>query len=98
MLSILFVFHSIDGLRSLCAIIHIMSIGKKAERMGSRLDLSEFLLNEEDAFAILTKSTTCFEKFYYSLAINDLLFLVGFILLHLWRISFAGDSCSQSIL
>lgn len=66
--------------------------------MGSFMDLSDFLLAEEHPFSTLTKSKTTFERFYYSLVFNDLLFMLGFMLLHFWRVSDGGESCSKDIL
>ena len=88
----LLVYHALDAVRSGCALVFVCTINNNIRQYYERINTSDDLLAAKSGCA------DRLEKLYYRLQINDLLFLIAFSLLHVFRLSEPGIRCSDSLL
>jgi hypothetical protein len=97
-LGMLFVYHLIDGFRSICALLYIFTLQKnhwqKACENGDYV-YDYYLNDSEDESDIKGGMAEYLEMFYSRLVFNEFIFIIGFTLLHMFRLSDSGDACSK---
>jgi hypothetical protein len=96
-LCVLFLFHFVDGFRSLCALFYIFLLQKSTsnEKCNSSDD-SYFIMQQliEDKRGL--KYVLC--SLYEQLAFNDLIFIVTFITMHFVILGEGGIQCRMTLL